>query len=111
MGILHYKIGSNHKPITFRDLPCDECVSAFLRGFFDSEGSVKQAGELWAYNNKTDHLRYVMKLLRDYFGVQTTGPHLGKGEEVGLYGEDEVIFGISIPVESTSKANISRGSL
>jgi DNA endonuclease len=57
---------------------CDRCVSAFLRGFFDSEGSVTHTGELWAYNNDTDRLGYVMKLLRNRFGVETTGPHLGK---------------------------------
>ncbi len=57
---------------------CEKCVSAFLRGFFDSEGTVTLAGVLMAYNNDLGRLRYIMELLRNCFGIETTGPHLGK---------------------------------
>lgn len=57
---------------------CEKCVSAFLKGFFDSEGTVTPEGVLQAYNNDRDRLRYVMILLRKYFAVETTGPKLGK---------------------------------
>jgi len=57
---------------------CDKCVAAFLRGFFDSEGAISKSRNLTAYNNDAGRLRYVMKLLRKYFGVDTTGPRLGK---------------------------------
>ncbi len=57
---------------------CEQCASAFLRGFFDSEGTVTPAGVLTAYNNDLNRLRYVMELLRNCSGIETTGPHLGK---------------------------------
>ena len=57
---------------------CNNCVAAFLRGFFDSEGSVGQDGELTTANNDLVLLDYVRKLLMDCFGIESTGPHLGK---------------------------------
>ena len=56
---------------------CDKCVAAFLRGFFDSEGAVGENRQLKVSNDDTVRLRYVMELLHGYFGVETTGPHLG----------------------------------
>ena len=55
-----------------------ECVAAFLRGFFDSEGSVDTEGRLTASNTDLELLRYVQDLLDRFFGIQTTGPHPGK---------------------------------
>jgi intein-encoded DNA endonuclease-like protein len=55
-----------------------ECVAAFIRGFFDSEGSVDEAGHLTASNTDFELLSYVMDLLHRYFDIQATGPHLGK---------------------------------
>lgn len=55
-----------------------ECVSAFLRGFFDSEGCVSKEGALTASNTNLDLLRYVQRLLLKHFGIATTGPRLGK---------------------------------
>ncbi len=71
---------------------CHQCVSAFLRGFFDSEGSVSKNGELFAWNNDTALLGYVMRLLRKYFAIETTGPHLGKrkGSEIQRRGKTYV---------------------
>lgn len=57
---------------------CHHCVSAFLRGFFDSEGSVSQKGALTVWNDDTSLLGYIKVLLRKQFGIETTGPHLGK---------------------------------
>jgi len=54
------------------------CVAAFLRGFFDSEGSVDLNGHLTGSNADLKLLRYVQHLLYEYFGIQATGPHQGK---------------------------------
>ncbi|MCS7126322.1 MAG: hypothetical protein NZ929_05375, partial [Aigarchaeota archaeon] len=54
---------------------CDECRSAFLRGFFDSEGCISENGQLTAYNSNLELLKYVMRLLAD-LEIETTGPHL-----------------------------------
>ena len=53
------------------------CVSAFLKGFFDSEGSVSEEGVVTAFNTNVDLLRYVQSLLLRNFGIVTTGPTLG----------------------------------
>lgn len=53
---------------------CKNCVAAFLRGFFDGEGSIERR-YLKAYNTGYELLCYVQYLLRRYFGIQTTGPH------------------------------------
>ncbi|MEM1951927.1 MAG: LAGLIDADG family homing endonuclease [Candidatus Caldarchaeum sp.] len=39
-----------------------ECRSAFLRGFFDSEGRIDKTGKILVYNTDLKLLRYV-KLL------------------------------------------------
>ncbi|MDA4126660.1 MAG: DNA endonuclease [Thaumarchaeota archaeon] len=52
------------------------CVAAFLRGFFDSEGSVAVGGSVTASNSSLELLGYVRLLLSKYFGIETTGPHL-----------------------------------
>jgi len=54
-----------------------KCVASFLRGFFDSEGCVDRSGNLTATNTDIGLLRYVQRLLKAYFGIETTGPHLG----------------------------------
>ena len=57
---------------------CRRCAAAFLRGFFDSEGSIDVSGRaLTASNTDIDLLRYVQYLLTVYFGIETTGPRLG----------------------------------
>jgi intein-encoded DNA endonuclease-like protein len=55
-----------------------KCVSAFLRGFFDSEGSVAKDGDVTASNTDVDLLKYVQDLSSRFFGIETTGPHVGK---------------------------------
>lgn len=54
---------------------CRRCISAFLRGFFDSEGSVSQEGNLTASNTNTQLLKYVQWLLAKGFGIEATGLH------------------------------------
>lgn len=54
------------------------CVAAFLKGFFDSEGSVSLDGHLTGSNTDLGLLRYVQDLLERYFGIEATGPHPGK---------------------------------
>ncbi|MDA4122430.1 MAG: LAGLIDADG family homing endonuclease [Thaumarchaeota archaeon] len=54
-----------------------ECAAAFIKGFFDSEGCIDVSGRLTASNNDLALLRYVQKLLERFFGIETTGPHLG----------------------------------
>lgn len=52
---------------------CRKCVAAFLRGFFDSEGS--SSGEMIsATNTNLALLRYVIFLLRFQFGIKTNSP-------------------------------------
>ncbi len=55
---------------------CPKCVSMFLRGFLDSEGSVSKEGSVTAYNSDTSLLGYVQQLLLSYFNIETTGPRL-----------------------------------
>jgi intein-encoded DNA endonuclease-like protein len=57
---------------------CEDCAAAFLRGFFDSEGSVDTNGHVTASNTDTILLRYVQYLLKIFFHIEATGPHLGK---------------------------------
>ena len=52
---------------------CEDCIAAFIRGFFDAEGSA--AGSLVASNGNLPLLKYVCHLLSSYFGIETTGPH------------------------------------
>ena len=60
------------------------CVSSFLRGFFDSEGSVSKVGDLTVSNSDRSLLMYVQELLSRYFEIETSGPYLGtrKGTEI-----------------------------
>lgn len=59
---------------------CDECKAMFLRGFFDSEGSISKDDTLKAYNSNYELLEYVKKLLTD-LGIEATGPHLSTKKE------------------------------
>ncbi|MEM0482131.1 MAG: LAGLIDADG family homing endonuclease [Nitrososphaerota archaeon] len=52
-----------------------ECIAAFLRGFFDSEGSVAENGVVTVCNTDLRLLGYVKQLLSS-LGIKTTGPHL-----------------------------------
>ncbi|MEN3048071.1 MAG: LAGLIDADG family homing endonuclease [Candidatus Caldarchaeales archaeon] len=58
---------------------------AFLRGFFDSEGSVGKSGVI-LYNTNVDVLRWAQELLED-LGIMSTGPYLhipaGTSMEIG----------------------------
>lgn len=53
---------------------CPDCVAAFLRAFFDGEGCISKR-ELKVYNTNRELLLYIQSLLRQYFGIETTGPH------------------------------------
>jgi intein-encoded DNA endonuclease-like protein len=54
---------------------CDKCSAAFLRGFFDAEGSVTKTGSIYAGNSDYHLLKYVQSLL-GRFEILTTGPYL-----------------------------------
>jgi len=57
---------------------CRDCIAAFIKGFFDSEGSIDPSGRaLTASNTDIELLRYVQHLLMTHFGIETTGPRLG----------------------------------
>lgn len=56
---------------------CRDCVAAFLRAFFDGEGSVEPR-HLKVYNTNFELLRYIRFLLQQYFGIETTGPSRAK---------------------------------
>ena len=52
-----------------------ECISAFLRGFFDTEGCVREDGHICVINTDLALLTYVKELL-GRLGVETTGIQL-----------------------------------
>jgi intein-encoded DNA endonuclease-like protein len=54
---------------------CNDCASAFLRGFFDSEGWVYRF-ELGVVNTNRALLEYVSSLLERKFNLRTYGPRL-----------------------------------
>jgi intein-encoded DNA endonuclease-like protein len=54
---------------------CDKCSAAFLRGFFDAEGSVTKTGSIYVGNSDYRLLKYVQSLL-GRFEIVTTGPYL-----------------------------------
>ncbi|TLY13428.1 MAG: hypothetical protein E6K86_10025, partial [Thaumarchaeota archaeon] len=54
---------------------CKSCTGAFLRGFFDGEGSSSR-GHVTAYNGDLQLLKYVRLLLRKTFAIRSTGPHI-----------------------------------
>jgi intein-encoded DNA endonuclease-like protein len=59
---------------------CKKCIAAFLRGLFDSDGSVNKNGYITLYNTNYEVLVYAQRLLRR-FGIESTGPwpHKRKG--------------------------------
>ncbi len=81
---------------------CVQCSAAFLRGFFDSEGSVGKDGSLTAWNSRKSLLKYVQGLLVRSLGIETTGPHLGtrKGSRLTWRGRTYIrnsdCFGIRV---------------
>jgi intein-encoded DNA endonuclease-like protein len=52
---------------------CKRCMSAFLRGFTDSEGSVSREGYICVYNTDRKLLEYIKNLLKR-LGIESTGP-------------------------------------
>lgn len=52
---------------------CVDCVAAFLRAFYDGEGSIS-GKSLTVYNASEELLLYVQQLLRRHFGIESTGP-------------------------------------
>ena len=60
---------------------CDMCVAAFLRGFFDSEGLVKENGHISVTNTDLELLRYIGRLF-GRLGIDITGdPRLADRRE------------------------------
>jgi intein-encoded DNA endonuclease-like protein len=52
---------------------CKRCMTAFLRGFADSEGSVSEVGYIYIYNTDYRLLEYIKELLKR-LAIETTGP-------------------------------------
>ena len=50
---------------------CERCIAMFLRGFFDSEGSIDKLGRITVYNTDYQMMVYVMYLLKK-LGIETT---------------------------------------
>jgi intein-encoded DNA endonuclease-like protein len=59
---------------------CTRCIGAFLRGFYDSEASIR-GRQLRVHNGDLDKLKLACSLL-SLLGIEATGPHL-KGEKGG----------------------------
>ncbi len=54
----------------------EDCIRSFLRGFFDSEGSVeKNTAKIRCFNTDIKLLEYVQKLLK-VLGIEATGPRI-----------------------------------
>jgi intein-encoded DNA endonuclease-like protein len=87
---------------------CPKCAAAFLRGLFDSEGSVSKKGYIILYNTNYELLVYTQKLLWRYFGIESRGPrpHVQKGTTIynpttgKHYKTNEDCYYIFIPTES-----------
>jgi len=56
------------------------CLARFLRMFFDGEGGIS-GRTLRVFNTDYELLLYIQRRLRQYFGIETTGPH--KGQKAG----------------------------
>lgn len=56
---------------------CRNCVAAFLRAFFDGEGSIHRR-QLTIYNTDKQLLIYIKGLLKRYFDIDSTGPHVSQ---------------------------------
>ncbi|MEM0481450.1 MAG: LAGLIDADG family homing endonuclease [Nitrososphaerota archaeon] len=50
-------------------------MQSFLRGFFDSEGSVKTCSAIYCYNTDIKILKYVQRLLK-LLEIESIGPRL-----------------------------------
>jgi len=77
--------------------PCIEysknTISAFLRALFDGEGSMHVNAKYYMrtlrlYNTNEELLNYAKYLLKKYFKINATGPHLArkKGEVINIVG-------------------------
>jgi intein-encoded DNA endonuclease-like protein len=61
---------------------CKDCVASFLRALFDAEGCIhvkirkRKKRLLRLHNTNKELLIYVQYLLKKYFDIDTTGPHL-----------------------------------
>jgi intein-encoded DNA endonuclease-like protein len=54
---------------------CKDCVASFLRALFDGEGCIHKR-KLVLCNTNKELLIYAQYLLKKYFDIDTTGPHL-----------------------------------
>jgi len=61
-----------------------ETMTAFLRAFFDSEGSVDKKGRIYVFNTDLVILNYVKELLLK-LNIEVTGPHLGTKRGTPFY--------------------------
>jgi len=55
---------------------CKDCAATFLGAFFDGEGSIR-GRQLTVYNTNKQLLIYIKSLLKKYFDIDATGPHIG----------------------------------
>ena len=92
-GIYYVEVGSKtlyellKKPIDLNRIERfvehrDECAAMFLRGFFDSEGSVSESGAITATNTNYELLDYIKDLLWRRFNIVAMGP-----KPLGLQGK------------------------
>jgi len=87
---------------------CDRCRGAFLRAFYDSEGSISR--KLVVSNTRRDLLRYVQKLLKDA-NIETTslrvdtsaGTSLKDPRTGRIYLRRKDCFQFSVRMQSISK--------
>jgi hypothetical protein len=83
----------------------EECVSAFLRGFFDSEGCINKSGGLTVCNSDVDLICYVRSLPSKYFDVETTEPRQTHTMGTEIITEEDLIVVPAMSTISTSGKN------
>ncbi|MDA4116128.1 MAG: hypothetical protein OK442_06200 [Thaumarchaeota archaeon] len=85
--LLHKLLGQDLKRLSSTIKHCRQCEGAFLRGFFDSEGSIS-GRKLTVYNGDLGKLKLVRELLA-CLEIRSTGPHLNAegGKQVFIKGK------------------------
>ncbi|HVC26556.1 MAG TPA: LAGLIDADG family homing endonuclease [Nitrososphaerales archaeon] len=92
---------------------CDDCKAGFLRGFFDSEGSM-YARALTASNENLNLMEFVCELLQS-LNIQTTGIHLAtKGGRTVMikgkfYRQNEDLFYLRVRSASLARFQTTVG--
>jgi intein-encoded DNA endonuclease-like protein len=74
----------------------EETVASFLRAMFDGDGFMHKSQRiLMLHNTNKELLIYAKYLLKKYFGIEATGPHLAKRKGSIIHSPNGKIYKIS----------------